>query len=239
MKIAINVIATNKYIEFVRPLCQSIERFFYPNALRTIVLHTDQDILSDLSILCPKLRFHINIIQHQKWPYITLMRFHMFLQTQHVLLDHDQCFYIDADAIFINTIDTNLPTGMYACVHPGFKGGSGTPETNPTSTAYIPKLMAGGITYFYGGFFGGTSHDFIGLCQKLKIAVDIDGQNNIMAIWHDESHLNKYFVYYPPAFVFQYPFAVAELFGNPTFDTVILFLDKNARGGLDSYRLEK
>lgn len=236
MRIAINIIATNKYVEFVKPLCQSIEQYFYPHAERTIVLHTNQDIPDGLPALCSKMRFHKNAIEHQKWPFITLLRFHMFLQTQQILLDNDMCFYVDADAIFVNTVDIDLPTGMYACVHPGFKGDRGTPETDPRSTACIDSHLAIDMTYFYGGFFGGTSQNFINMCIALKSAINEDLGKHVIAVWHDESHLNKHFVHEKPAYVFRFPFAVAETVDFPERETSIVFLDKNSRGGVNAYR---
>ena len=40
--------------------------------------------------------------------------------------------------------------------------------------------------------FGGKTIDFLKMSDLLEKNIDIDEKNNYIAIWHDESHLNKY-----------------------------------------------
>ena len=64
-------------------------------------------------------------------------------------------------------------------------------ETNSKSTAFIQEKA--GTYYFAGGLIGGRTSEFLQLCHQLKNCIDIDFSNNIVAKWHDESHINKYF----------------------------------------------
>ena len=63
-------------------------------------------------------------------------------------------------------------------------------EKTHLSTAFIPPLDT---TYIGGGFFGATTNNFITLCERLDENITIDEKKNYIAIWHDESHLNRYF----------------------------------------------
>jgi len=44
MKIALNLIATNKYISFLDIVCPSIDEFFFPEAEITVIVHTNLDL---------------------------------------------------------------------------------------------------------------------------------------------------------------------------------------------------
>ena len=36
------------------------------------------------------------------------------------------------------------------------------------------------------------------MCESLSKNIDVDNDNGITAIWHDESHMNRYFIDNPP-----------------------------------------
>jgi hypothetical protein len=57
-----------------------------------------------------------------------------------------------------------------------------------------------GTGYFAGGFFGGTYENFVRVCQEIaeNIEADLRAEVPYIALWHDESHLNRYFVSHPP-----------------------------------------
>ena len=67
-----------------------------------------------------------------------------------------------------------------------------TYERNPKSTAYIP--YGEGKYYVMGALNGGISNIYLKMCEELSRNIQIDLKNNIIALWHDESHLNKYIV---------------------------------------------
>lgn len=236
-KILLNLICTNKYTEFLPRLCDSTEEFFFPGHEISVLLHTNQE--SKLEYLVQKysrLNFHFHHVDHPGWPEITLLRFHYFNQCHLLLQKHDYCFYIDVDSIFIKTIDESiLPVeGMIGTIHPCLYEGEGTPERNPRSTAYIPP--GSNNDYFCGGFFGGSASRFIDMAQDLIEAIELDKKNNLIAVWHDESHLNKYFFLHRPEMILRFPFAGAESLTPSNANSRVWFLDKNLMGGHDHFR---
>ena len=235
MKIALNLIATNKYISFVPEILRSVDNYFFPDDELRVVVHTDMEI-PELNLSRKNTFIVRNRIDHEPWPFTTLKRFHYFTKAEDLLKDSDYIFYIDVDSLFIGKIDRlNISNkGIFATIHPGLNQGPGTPERNPNSEAYIP--IGSTNRYFCGGFFGGDTESFLEMSEAIKNAINRDLKKNIIAIWHDESHLNKFLMLNEPAKIFNYPFAVAENL-TPIFETSkILFLDKNSKGGHEFFR---
>ena len=67
-------------------------------------------------------------------------------------------------------------------------GASGSWETRSWSKAYVPRKMR--KTYVHGAVWFGKNDDFKRLCTILAIRTQEDLSNGVIAVWHDESHLN-------------------------------------------------
>ena len=98
--------------------------------------------------------------------------------------------------VFCNEIHGEILSDRVATLHPGFNGGRGTPETNPNSLAYVKPDED--MQYFAGGFNGGLSSRFLDMSINLSKNIEKDYSKNIIAVWHDESHMNRYFIDNPP-----------------------------------------
>jgi hypothetical protein len=137
----------------------------------------------------------INVYQeHLGWPRVTLMRYHNILSQKHLIGWYDYVFYIDADMQIASSIIEKefLSDGLTAVLHPGFVS---TFERNPESAAYVE----GYPTYYQGCLIGGVIAEFEKMCESIAKGVDSDDEKGIVAIWHDESHLNRYLADHPPA----------------------------------------
>ncbi|XP_012876755.1 PREDICTED: uncharacterized protein LOC105989338 [Dipodomys ordii] len=87
----------------------------------------------------------------------------------------------------------------FGTLHPGFytsKRDAFTYERRPQSQAYIPHDQ--GDFYYMGAFFGGSVAEVHRLTKACHEAMVVDRANNIEAVWHDESHLNKYLLLRKP-----------------------------------------
>ena len=127
---------------------------------------------------------------------------------------------ITSDEIFPDP-DSN---GLVGTEHPGFYGGRrGTYETNPLSTSYVPPQE--GKIYYAGEFNGGTSEAFLNIAKTLMNNIDKDLENNFIATWHDESHLQRYFIDNPPK-TLNPSYCYPESWNIP-FEKKIIALDKD------------
>ena len=190
IKVGLLVIATQKYDTFLKLLFETADKFFLKDCEITYFLFTDteKDFPEHNVVKIPQ--------EHKEWPYITLERYHTFFENKELLRGQDYLFYTDADMIFENEVGREILSNRVATVHPGIYGGRGNVETNPNSLAYIAPNEP--VLYFAGGFNGGSSSEFLRMSEAISINVDIDRANKIVAKWHDESHLNRWFIDNPP-----------------------------------------
>lgn len=204
MNIGILSVATGKYIQFLEPLYSSIQKNFLVDHNKIYVVFTDNK--SYVEDLCKRLSIDSQIIEIQRkgFPGDTLYRYHYFSSAEDILrkrtVTPDFVFYLDADMLIVDNVGEEiLPTkqkSIVATAHPGFynRPGNnplGTPETRQESTAFIPPGRKRPC-YWAGGFNGGEFNAFMSMSKTISKRIDIDDQKNIMAVWHDESHLNAY-----------------------------------------------
>ena len=97
-----------------------------------------------------------------------------------------------------------------ATIHPCFEGGRGTPETNINSLSYIGQDED--LVYYAGGFNGGSKVEYLKMCDILNSNIDKDLEKGIIALWHDESHMNRYFIDNPPVVVLDFGYCYPECF---------------------------
>lgn len=194
MNIAICIIATGKYIRFYPTLKESIEKYFLKGHTKKFYLFTD-------TIINPEYTDDVVVyMPPYPWPLPSLMRFHHFLWA-HIPPSYDLVYYFDVDTYLVDDIgDEVIPSqeeGLVAVSHPrNYMCPDSIFEDNPKSTAYVK--YNGKIPYIHASFFGGWRSSFLQLCESAKKNIDIDFKNNVIAIWHDESHLNRYFIDHPP-----------------------------------------
>lgn len=207
MKIALCLIATNKYKQFVQPLISDIEKYFFVNDEVTVHLFTDEisHVLHAQQILIKR-----HEIPPYKFPYATLYRYKIFSDYSDHLLTSDYIFYMDVDMRIQDFVNSEiLPksvsgypgNGLIATRHPGFFiNNLGSWCEDPKSLAYThPSLRK---KYYAGGFQGGYRSDYLDVIFQLKMRIDNELEyakeigyamnSGIIAEWHDESFWNFY-----------------------------------------------
>jgi hypothetical protein len=130
------------------------------------------------------------------WPMATMHRYHVILEEAHCLAEATHVFHIDADMRFVGNVGSEILAPLVATAHPGYVGRRGTFEGRPESAAYVGPDE--GTTYFCGGFVGGEREEFLRLATAIRDGVNADGTRDLIAVWHDESHLNRYLAGRPP-----------------------------------------
>ena len=196
MTIAIIFIGTAKYKQFFDGYYEGITKNFLPNKQKAIFAFTDDPA----DIVFNKPNVITKKIEHLKWPFITLYRFKFMRSIKQDLQKFDNIFFIDADLWATNPIsedELSLDKELIGVQHPGFVSRIGTFETDTRSKANIFDGKYDVKQYRQGCFWGGRSKDVLDMVDTIDDWVEEDLQNKIVAVWHDESHLNKYFLLNP------------------------------------------
>lgn len=219
LKIGLCIMATGRYINFMPQLIRGVNEYFCKNHDVKIFVFTDQP-----------LEEYPNVTRVQQaklgWPYDSMYRFKIYNQNKHLLDECDYIFACDSDLSFVNPIGEEVLSDRVAVHHPGFINNKrGTYEEKEVlSLAYVKPNE--GEHYFTGAFYGGNKKEFFALIKQLDTNVDEDLKKNITALWHDESHLNRYFIDNPPTKQLSTSYYYPEVWPDAN-KKKILALEKN------------
>jgi histo-blood group ABO system transferase len=222
--IGLLLIATGKYDLFVSQLLDGASEFFLSGHNVTYFLFTDSEKdYKEKNLIKIK-------IPHKPWPYPTLDRYKNFSDHKDLLEKQDYLFYCDIDMRFVNIVGDEILSQSVSTIHPGHYGSRGAPETNPDSLAYVGPNE--NLIYFAGGFQGGEAKEFLRMSAELYKRIEIDKKNNIIAKWHDESHMNRWRIDNPPTKILDcgycYQVSLGRLGIRPQVPR-ILALEKNKK----------
>lgn len=235
-RIALLYICTGKYDVFWDSFYASAQKYLLLNHVKHYFVFTDSERLLGLS------QPGVTVVRQPKlgWPYDTLKRFEIFKSVYPDLSSYDFVYYFNANLEMVGPVgDEILPEAdeqVVVCLHPGYVN---TPpdelpyDRNKKSLAYIPK--GSGARYFAGGLNGGTYNSYGKLIAALCKATDDDLANNVVARWHDESHLNKYVLSRHDLKVLSPSYLFPEG-GSIPFEPKVIIKDKKKYGGHDYLR---
>ena len=224
LKICILTIATNKYIQFVQNLYDTIdENFLNGNHIEGLLI-TNHEVDSSENI-------KVSTIDHEPWPMPTLKRYNYFMKEYDYISKFDYCFYFDVDMKVVSQIKEDEVVGDLVAVQHPYKINE-TPEQfsyerRSKSTAHISHQE--GKHYYAGGFNGGSTKEFLKMSEKIANNVIADLNNGIVAVWHDESHMNRYLIDNPPSLSLTPSYCYAEEFWGTDYpyEPKIVALKKN------------
>ncbi len=187
------IVATGKYIQFVPQLLKSADEHFCVEHDVTYFIFTDQTI-----DFADQIKRSVVRIEHKRlgWPYDTLMRIPTYLKNADLYEGCDYLFALDADMLFVDTVGSEILSELVATQHPGYIGRRGTYETRKISTACVRPHE--GTQYFAGGFNGGSKDACLKMYKTISKNIGIDLDKKFIALWHDESHINRYFIDHKP-----------------------------------------
>jgi len=199
MKVGIIFIGTFKYLDFLPNYYEAAEHFLFPEIEKQYYVFTDGDIGGDIPD-------NMTVIptEHLPFPYITLYRFDIIRKHLDAIeSDCDYVLFMDADTRVVDKVEfgevfvKGKPlTGVHHPCHalkmePHTKF-PGELETNPASLAC--SKPGDDFTYYWQGcLWGGKMKQVKTLVETLDHNTKVDESNGIIAVWHDESHLNRYF----------------------------------------------
>ena len=224
-RIGILYICTGKYNQFFDAFFHSCERFFLTSYEKSYYVWTDDDGIKTIDKRI--VLFHKEC---QGFPFDSLFRFEMFLQAEEMLNKEDYLFFFNSNAEIRASIGEEfLPdeSGLVAAKWPG-KRLKQNPvfypyERNKESLAYIPPFDPP-YHYYMGGINGGTSKDYLRMIRILSDNIRKDFEKGIIAIVHDESHINAYLHTHPCKALSQ-EYCWPEEWSS-SFSPLIVFRDK-------------
>jgi len=233
MKIAICFIGTGKYLNFLPKYYEKIEKYFLPKLEKTFLVFTDGE-LNDT----PE-NIKVYHQEHLEWPNITLKRFEIIQKAKEEIKKCNWFVFMDADTLVVKEIfeeefldESKAFFGVQHPCHflkmPPHNQYPGAFETNVLSNSHITENDNLSV-YYQGCLWGGKVPEVLEMIDFLKTNVNEDLKNNIVAVWHDESHLNKFFIDNQSQVHTLTPsFAYPELFESYCdFDKKIVHLAKN------------
>jgi len=232
MKVIICFIGTGKYLNFLPKYYENIHQYFLPDTEKTFLVFTDGegDFPDDVKVYQQ---------EHLDWPYITLTRFEIIQKAEQEIKKNDWFVFIDADTLVVDKItedqffDNEKPFfGVHHPCHflqmPPHNEYPGSFEINEKSRSAITKDDDLSV-YYQGCLWGGKVPNIIEMIEELSNRVNEDLDNGVIAVWHDESHINKYFIENKDLVNTLGPeYAYPELFSDQcTFEPKIVHLSKD------------
>lgn len=250
--IGILYVAIGKYKIFFEKFYEGCEKYLFPGTHKTYYIFTDSK-----SALLKQGKENVVILNVNNfgWPGNTLFRYHMFLDHWDSIKNNDFLLFLNANTCVIKTvhIEELIPTNgkriVVAC-HPYYYGIHNLFElpfeTRPESSSYVSDFERR-YNYVGGGFIGAYTEDFLNVSKHIVNNIDIDLKNNITALWHDESHFNKYINEHESKVLFKDPvyfypseidFLEEELLSKKMFSDSkkIIIISKQLFGGNEFMR---
>ncbi|XP_065428439.1 histo-blood group ABO system transferase isoform X2 [Chrysemys picta bellii] len=200
--VGLTVFAIKKYVVFLKKFLETAEMYFMVGHRVNYYIFTDRpEEVPEVVLKEGRKKVVLPVQNYPRWQEISMRRMEMisnFFQ-QRFINEVSYLVCVDVDMRFNDQVGVEILSDLFGTLHPGFYAAerqSFTYEHRPASQAYVPSDE--GDFYYAGGFFGGTVMEVYKLTKKCHEAMMVDKANGIEAIWHDESHLNKYFVYHKP-----------------------------------------
>ena len=195
MKVAITFIGTNRYLDFLPKYYESIKENFLPNTEKVFLVFTDGDgdFPDDVKVFKQ---------EHLDWPYITLKRFEIIKKARKEIEDCDWLVFLDADTLVVDNIveEEFFSDKPYFGVHHPCHALGMPPHTEYPGAFETDTNSRAGVTeeddtsmYYQGCLWGGRVPEVLDMIEELDSRVEEDLSNDVIAVWHDESQLNKFY----------------------------------------------
>lgn len=141
-----------------------------------------------------------HVEKHSRWQDISMMRMKTISEVIESEIRHhfDYVFCFDVDQEFKGRFGPEALGDSVALLHAHYyklPQHRFTYDRNPASKAY----METGDFYYHAAIFGGFWENVKEVADACYQSIMEDKSNNVEALWHDESHLNKYFWLHKPS----------------------------------------
>lgn len=218
--IGLTAFAIKKYVIFTESFLKTAEEHFMVGHPVNYYIFTDRPEDVPNVPLKEKRKLHLIEVQnYDRWQEVSMRRMEMinsYIKTKFIE-EVDYLVCVDIDMQFSDHLGVEILSDVFGTLHPAFYSASRhqfTYERRTQSQAYVPSEE--GDFYYAGGFFGGTVQEVYRLTKACHEAMMEDKINGIEAVWHDESYLNKYFVYHKPTKILSPEYLWDNRMGSPS-----------------------
>jgi len=178
-------------------------------------------------------------IRHKQlgWPMDSLQRPGLYLSQEALLKSYTYLFSLDADLVPFKEVTSAINGDLVGLIHPGFRASEPkdfTFERRPESSAYIAE--GEGEHYYQASIYGGKAANILELWKALKSNLEADSAKGLVAVWHEESHLNRYFLEHPPTLQLGASYSFPTGWNIPEESMIIEHRDKKMYGGHQRFR---
>ena len=195
-KVAICFIGTGRYIDFLPNYWERVESNFLPNTEKHFFVFTYGELVGTPD--------NVTVVQqeHLDWPYVTLLRFQIINKAKKELSGFSRVVFMDADTLVVDTVTEEefiSDKPLFGVHHPCHFLGMQPHDRHPGAFEINPKSKAGILedddtsVYFQGCLWGGQVPYVLDMIDELESRTQKDLDRNIIAQWHDESQMNKFF----------------------------------------------
>uniref|UniRef100_A0A452UW23 Histo-blood group ABO system transferase n=1 Tax=Ursus maritimus TaxID=29073 RepID=A0A452UW23_URSMA len=201
--IGLTVFSVKAYMIFLKQFLKSAEMYFMVGHRVNYYVFTDKpEYVPHLNVRNGRQIIILKIQSYARWQDISMHRMEMLstFSRQRFQREVDYLVCADVDMRLSDHVGVEVLSSLFGTLHVGYYGLNRADfpyERRPQSQAHIPEDE--GDFYYMGALFGGSVSEVARLTEACHRAIMVDQANHIEAIWHDESHLNKYFLYHKPS----------------------------------------
>ncbi|XP_026176328.1 N-acetyllactosaminide alpha-1,3-galactosyltransferase-like [Mastacembelus armatus] len=217
--VALTVFAVGRYLDaYLKTFLTSAEQHFMMGLPVTYYVFTDVPHQVPEIQLAPQRSLKvIKVEKHSRWQDISMMRMKTIADVIESEIRHHfrYVFCFDVDQVFKGRFGSEALGDSVALLHAHYyklPKERYTYDRNPKSKAF----METGDFYYHAAIFGGLCESVKKMADECYLSIMEDKINNVEALWHDESHLNKYFWLNKPSRLLSPEYCWDESIGDKT-----------------------
>ncbi|XP_033938627.1 N-acetyllactosaminide alpha-1,3-galactosyltransferase-like isoform X3 [Pseudochaenichthys georgianus] len=200
--VALTVFAVGRYLDaYLHTFLNSSEQHFMVGLPVTYYVFTDMpEKVPNIKLSPLRSMKVIKVEKNSRWQDVSMMRMKSISNVIESDIRHHctHVFCFDVDQVFTGRFGSEALGDSVALLHAHYyrlPKHLYTYDRNPNSKAY----METGDFYYHAAIFGGSWKNVKALTEACYQGIMEDKQNNVEALWHDESHLNKYMLLHKPS----------------------------------------
>ncbi|XP_051690361.1 histo-blood group ABO system transferase 2 isoform X2 [Oryctolagus cuniculus] len=202
LTVGLTVFAVKKYMVFLKAFLETAEQHFMVGHHVTYYVFTDRPAdVPHVLLKEGRQLVVLSVRSYARWQDVSMHRMEMISNFSEQRFRHEVDYLVcsDVDMKFWDHVGVEILSPLFGTLHPAFYTANRkafTYERRRRSQAYIP--WDEGDFYYIGAFFGGSVAEVQQLTSACHQAMMVDKAKGIEAVWHDESHLNKYLLHHKP-----------------------------------------